>query len=288
MTFGNLGLPKEFDNAKLVPISGGHSGNSVFRVELKTGAVCVKQFSNMQDANREWNLLICLTEAGVRCVPAPLERYGKDGEILSMSWCPGESLGNKSFSQHQVDLFTESLIEFGSVIDDRLPAATNQTERIIERAIEARVAILNTGDPRFVDLHPMMDALLVHPEVADLVDGNATWLGRGDPNLANALWSDKVMFVDLEHTGYNDRCAELADLAEHLQSHNCDEDVWGRLWDQLNFDGEERRRISWMRGLTAVWWLSMLLTNDLAKRLNPPTWALVQANRARRLLAELI
>lgn len=282
-----LPLPGELAEAEVTQIQGGYSGNSVFRAELPSRSVCVKRFTTASDADREWNLLVALSEGGVGCVPSPLDRYGQEGEIITMTWLNGEPLDNVALTPIQVDALATSLIAFGSARDARFPSATNQTDRVVLRAHEAREAIARQS-PSSAELLSGIDRLLALPDVVDMSSSTVTWLGRGDPNLANALWDgETVKFVDLEHTGYNDRPTELADLAEHLQSHCCQDEVWDRLWNKMKISEDETRRISFARGLTAVWWLGMLMTDDLAKRLNPPSRVNTQTERVLRLLRRL-
>ena len=275
--------PPKIKGATVTPISGGYSGNRVYRVEYPIRSVCLKVFNEAAHADREWMMLNNLQEAGVECVPKPLFRSGENNEAIAMSWCDGVSLGNKSLENTEVEKLAQSLNQFGNVPTDPFPASINTTTRIIERAYLATTALRLNGD--YGELVDAMDKLLTDTDI--LNNSQMIWLGRGDPNLANALYGDKVMFVDFEHAGVNDRAVELADLAEHLQSHENSEQTWDYLWDCLGLDSDERQRILVARCLTAVWWLGELLTNDLAKQLNPPERTKQQAERTRQLLARI-
>jgi aminoglycoside phosphotransferase len=273
------------------PVSGGHSGNAVYRLRIEERRFCAKVFEGGSSiADREWNTLHALNASKVACTPSALNRSSGSSEILVMSWADGHPLGYAALIPEQIEKIAEALMEFSRTAADSLPVGTNHPNTLQQR-------MFSQWRPRVLEMQAP-DAYLQHvcrkasqwfetAECASLFEPTSEWFGRGDPNLANILWDSRersVTFVDFEHAGVNDRCVELADMVEHLQSHACDDDVWEMLWALLDLDEEERRRVESARRFFASLWLAVLITDDLAKRINPPGRVFEQAKRVERLL----
>jgi aminoglycoside phosphotransferase (APT) family kinase protein len=274
-------------SSRIVPIAGGYSGNDVYRIEHGSENVCAKLFVDAALAEREWTVLRLLKTQSLECVPTPLMRTNGPRTALVMSWCDGNPLGNVALDPRQVDALGKSLIAFGSVpvagfqSAGNLPPATVNWTRSNWDSPETWEVLQSRFDYL---VSPVRD-FLSSKTVDGLTEPKVIWLGRGDPNLKNAIDDgDVVRFVDFEHTGYTDRAIEFADLAEHPQSVACSEQVWDQLCERLDIRGQEKARVLNARRLFSVVWLAMFLTDDLAKRINTPERADVQAERVRYLL----
>lgn len=277
----------DYLGCRIVPIVGGHSGNDVYRIEHGSESVCAKLVVDAVLAEHEWTVLGLLKARSLDCVPTPLMRTHGACNALVMSWCDGDPLGNVALDQRQVDALGTSLVTFGNVPVAGFPSAGNLPPATVNwtRRIWNSADTWNVLSSRFADLVSPVRDFLSSTTVDELTEPNVIWLGRGDPNLKNAIDDgEAVKFVDFEHAGYTDRAIEFGDLAEHPQSVACAEPVWDQLCERLDIRGQEKARVLNARRLFSVTWLAMFLTDDFAKSINPPDRADVQAERVRNLL----
>jgi aminoglycoside phosphotransferase (APT) family kinase protein len=104
--------------------------------------------------------------------------------------------------------------------------------------------------------------------------------GLGDGNLANYLWDgSRVRIVDFEYSGRGDRAYEVAEAVEHVS-------MAGEpgLLGHFELTAAESARLRECRRLLALFWLLTLLSEDPARRRNPPDAVVGQAERILALL----
>jgi len=91
--------------------------------------------------------------------------------------------------------------------------------------------------------------------------------------------------VDFEYAGKSDRCAEIAELIEHISARCTPDRTWDQLLDELDLSRFEGRRVLTIRRLDAIMWFRMLLPGQPGHSRNPPGTLQMQAQRLLDLLS---
>ena len=242
---------------------------------------------------REWRALRLLHEYAPGLAPEPVAvDLDAVRPSITMSLLPGDALGGKPLTSAEMRAITEALERMHTCVPQDVLAAVpvgsapphealgNITSRLAEQPRPSDDAVV----ARAYD-----DSLrwLAGPEANQLLSdepGRAV-LGSGDHNLSNFLWDgDGVRLVDFEYAGRSDRCAEVAELIEHISARCTPDGAWQRLLDELDLSRAERRRLLTIRRLLAMMWLHMLMPGQPGEHRNPPGTLRMQAERTLGLL----
>lgn len=241
---------------------------------------------------REWRALQLLHEHAPGLAPEPLAAdLEADPPYIVMSALPGTPLGGRPLSSPELRAISAALHEMHTCVPPAvlatIPAGTGW------EAARARIRDRLAAQPR-----PSDDAVvaLAYDEAGRWLSGSEAdrilgadpgrvVLGRSDHNLTNFLRDgDRVRLVDFEYAGRSDRCAEIAELLEHISARCTPDATWRQLLDGLEWSRTELRRLLAIRRLLAAMWLQMLLPGQEAARRNPPGTLRQQALRALELL----
>lgn len=260
------------------PLTGGMN-HSVFAVTLPDGTpACCKLFRTDDGADeREWNALRLLEDARVGFAPMPL--YHEPGAVL-MSFVDGDGLGQRRLDATQMQILADQLDRLYRIpVPASVPTGGGLAAGV-ERIRRYHGAV-TSDDPALA----AAGRWLATSEPDELAGLDLPVFGRGDPNLANCLWSPPTMtFVDWEHSSRTNRAFELGDLIEHVQSRATPDATWGDFVETFELTRTERHTLALARRLMSVFWLLILQPGQPGFAVNPPETRAAQSERVLALL----
>lgn len=242
---------------------------------------------------REWRALRLLHEYAPGLAPAPVGAdLHADPPSIRMGVVAGEPLGEQPLAPSETRAIVEALDRLYTCVPEvalaAVPMGSNPPSRALGD-VTSRLAM---------QARPNDDA-----DVAQAYDEASRWLSgsdanrllgeepdqavfaRVDHNLSNFLWDgERARLVDFEYSGRSDRCAEMAELVEHISARCTPDSVWQRFLDELDWSRAQRRRLLTIRRLLAAMWLLLLLPGQPGERRNPPGTVRMQAGRVLSLL----
>jgi thiamine kinase-like enzyme len=242
---------------------------------------------------REWRALRLLDEYAPGLAPKPVTGNLRAAlPSITMGVVAGVPLGDGPVSPPEMRAIAEALHRLHTCLPRDTAAG------IPLRDNDPQAALGHVADRLAQQRRPSADAVaaMAYDEAMGWLSSSAPGqvlgdepvsavLGRGDHNLSNFLWDGQHMhLVDFEYSGRSDRCAEIADLVEHLSARGTPERAWQALLNDLDFSRSERKRLLAVRRLLAAMWFLMLLPGQSAERRNPPGTLQMQAQRLLSLL----
>jgi hypothetical protein len=240
---------------------------------------------------REWRALVLLHEYAPGLAPAPITAdLAADPPSIVMSALPGKPLGGQPLSSSDLGAIATALDRLHTCV----PAQVLRDVPTCFGPLPDAVANMRnqlTGQPR-PDSDPVVTRAydesvqwLTATEANQLNESERAVLGRADHNLTNFLRDgDRALLVDFEYAGRSDRCAEIAELLEHISARCTPDAVWQRFLDGLDLSKAERQRVRTIRRLNATMWLFLLLPGQAGEHRNPPGTLRKQAQRTLDLL----
>lgn len=198
-------------------------------ISRTSDGLVVKQYGRVErdQPYREWRALRLLHQyaPGLASEPVAADLDAAPPSI-TMSALAGESLGDHQLSSSKTRAILAALDQLHTCVPRAalaaVPMACNHPRQALSD-ITSRLA----AQPR-----PSDDA-----EVARAYDEALRWLSGSEPNrllgeepdrpvfarvdhnLSNFLWDGaRVRLVDFEYSGHSDRCAEIAELVEHISA----------------------------------------------------------------------
>lgn len=241
--------------------------------------------------DREWRALRLLHEYAPGLAPEPVAAdLDATPPSVTMSVLPGESLGGQPLSPAEMGAIRNALDRMHTCVPQDVIVAV--PDGFAPRQTLGSVTNQLTAQPR-----PSED-----PVVARAYDDSLCWLAgseaygllgdepepvfaRSDHNLSNFLWDgDRVRLVDFEYAGRSDRCAEMAQLVEHISARCTPDRAWQGFVDDLELSRAEYQRLRTIRRLFAMSWLHMLMPGQAGDSRNPPGTLRMQAERTLGLL----
>jgi hypothetical protein len=237
---------------------------------------------------REWTALRILQEYAPGLAPEPISAdLEATPPEITMSVLPGEPLGGRPLSWAEMTAITKALHHLHTCVPEAVLTAAwpivGDAREVVDRITSRLAAEPRPNDDELV-ARAYDDSLrwLRGSEANSLVNAEPgpAVLARGDHNLRNFLWDgDCVRLVDFEYAGRSDRCAEIAELVEHISARCTPDPAWQGFIDQLDLSRAERQRLLTIRRLLAAMWLHMLLPGQPAEHRNPPGTLQLQAQR---------
>lgn len=244
-------------------------------------------------ARREWRALTLLHEYEPGLAPEPISvDLDAHRPSITMSILPGDALGDHPLSPPEVGAIAAALDRLHTCVPDKVladvPPASDDPQQVVG-SIAGRLAAQPRPDGDAVITRAYDEALrwLAGPDAKRLVtdEPETPVLARGDHNLTNFLWDgERTRLVDFEYAGRSDRCAEIADLVEHISARITPDETWRQLLEQWDFSPAERRRVQMVRRLYSMVWLLLLLPGQGGEKRNPPGTLRKQAERTLQLL----
>lgn len=243
---------------------------------------------------REWRALRLLHEYAPGLAPGPVDAdLDATPPWITMEVLAGDPLGGQALSSSEERAVVEALDRLHTCVPRVALAAVPMVANHPRRAF-GDIASRLVAQPR-----PEDDAV-----VARAYDEALRWLSGSEPNrlfdagpdrpvfarvdhnLRNFLWDgDRARLVDFEYSGRSDRCAEIAELVEHLSARCTPDRTWQRLVEDVDLSRAEHQRLLTIRRLLAVMWLLKLLPGQVGASRNPPGTPRLQAQRALSLLS---
>lgn len=271
----------------LARLSGGMN-HGVF-TPLDDPGLVVKVFrtGDEDEPEREWNALVTLTGTGL--APEPVQFAAGRPAIVVMTRLSGAPLAAAA-------LATEHAHMIGSahrLVHQAKPRSRRPTTHSGVRA--ARAALMlderqETRGRRDDTPHVVASAWTAarewmgNADLQHLLSSDQLRYSRGDPNLANYLWTnDQLALIDWEHSGDNDPALELADMAEHASTRDLGDEFWIQLANATELTQADRTRFTHGRRLMACFWLVLI---EGRHREGLPTTVTVE-EQARRTLPTL-
>lgn len=268
---------------------------SLHELSRTSDGLVVKRYVKLDrdQPRREWRALRILHEYAPGLAPEPVAAdLDTAAPWITMSALPGQALGGRPVSSAELSGIQAALDRLHTRVPRAVLAAIPMSHNHPGEAL-ADISRQLSAQPRpgedAVVARAYDEALrwLAGSESRRLLDEEpaGSVLARVDHNLSNFLSDgDLVRLVDFEYAGRSDRCAELADLVEHISARCTPDRVWQRLLDELELSRAERRRLLTVRRLLAVMWLLLLLPGQPGERRNPPGTLRQQARRTLGLL----
>lgn len=241
---------------------------------------------------REWRALQLLHTYAPGLAPEPVAaNLDEAPESITMTALPGEPLGGRPLSQPEMRAIAAALDQMHTCVPqdvladvpltfDAPSAPANFTSRL---TTQPRPEI----DPIATRAYDEALRWLSGSEANSLVNDqpHRAVLARGDHNLTNFLHDGhRVRLVDFEYSGRADRCAEMAELIEHISARCTPDHAWQRFLDELDLSLAERQRILTIRRFLVIMWLTIVMPGQEGERRNPPGTLRKQAQRTLDLL----
>jgi hypothetical protein len=242
---------------------------------------------------REWRALQLLHEYAPGLSPEPIAvDLDATPQSVTMSILPGDPLGDQPVDPFQLRAIMVALDRLHTCIPEEILAGIPlgaSPPREALGAITSRLAAQPRPSADAVVTGAYDEALrwLAGSEANRLLtdEPKGAVLARVDHNLTNFLWDgDRVRLVDFEYSGRSDRCAEMAELVEHISARCTPDRAWQQFLDDLSLSWAERQRLMTLRRLFAIMWLRMLLPGQEGDLRNPPGTLRMQADRTMALL----
>ncbi len=248
------------------PQSGGRN-SPVFAVMSLDPPVCVKlhRVDGRMRAEREWQGLTFVDRVAPGLAPSPLAFFPDETcPVMFMEFLGGEAL----YPDNGLD---DQQLEALAVATQRLHAINRSTETFQHSAVATATFMLVERVRPLVSM--LADKLPAEAQV--LAVETARWLrsdepdlllnaprngfARGDTNLNNCLWDgERVRFVDLEYSGWQDPVLDLADLVEGIWGRTTSDAAWGCFIDRFRLSVKEQTRFLAARRLCALHWVYLV------------------------------
>jgi aminoglycoside phosphotransferase len=242
---------------------------------------------------REWRALQLLHEYAPGLSPQPIAvDLDAIPQSVTMSVVPGDPLGDQPVAPSQLRAIMVALERLHTCIPEDVlagvPLGAGPPREALGTIASRLAAQPRPGDSAVVT-RAYDEALrwLAGPEANRLLtdEPEGAVLARVDHNLTNFLWDgDRIRLVDFEYAGRSDRCAELAELVEHVSARCTADAAWQWFLDELDLSRAEQRRLITLRRLFAIMWLRILLPGQEGDLRNPPGTLQMQADRTLALL----
>jgi hypothetical protein len=244
-------------------------------------------------ARREWLSLTVLHKYEPMLAPKPVfVDLEATRPSITMSVLPGDPLGGQALSSPELRAMREALDRLYTCVPREELVALPTCFDAPQRAVGVIAGQLGTqprpgGDAVVTSAYDEALRWLAGSEADRLQsdEPDTVVLGRGDNNLANFLWDgDRIRLVDFEYAGWSDRCAEIADLIEHISARSTPDETWQQFLDEFDLSPADSRRVLSARRLYSMEWLFLLLPGQAGERRNPPGTLQMQAQRTLDLL----
>lgn len=267
----------------LARLSGGMS-HDVFS-PLDATALVAKVFepAGGDESDHEWAALVSLAGSGI----APEPVHFDDGvcAVIVMTRVFGSSLNAGALQLEHARLIGSS--------HRRVHEAVPSSRQLTHSGVwAARTSLLLEGpDPPASRTGDVSEAVVLawrkawawiaSVDVDKLLSSVDPRFSRGDPNLSNYLWDDgRIVLIDWENSGHNDRVLELADMAEHASTRALEDDFWVALADATGLTANDLARLPQARRLMACFWLVLI---ESRHRHGLPTTVTLEAQADRTL-----
>ena len=254
-----------------------------------------KRYGHLEDdqPRREWRALQILHEYAPGLAPEPITAdLDATPPWITMGVLAGDSLGDQPLSLPQMRAIVAALQRLHTCVPREALATVrscNDPGKGLPNIAGELAAQRRPGDDAIVSR--AFDEVLRWLSGAEAnrfpsEDRGLMVFARGDHNLSNFLWDgDRVRLVDFEYAGKSDRCAEIAELIEHISARCTPDRTWDQLLDELDLSRFEGRRVLTIRRLDAIMWFRMLLPGQPGHSRNPPGTLQMQAQRLLDLLS---
>ena len=269
-------------------VAGGLT-NMVWRVNDGETQRCVKLYRSTANApdEHEYNALCLIARHLPERAPSPIAHF--PAPILPAvvaEWVPGVPLNDRPVTEEEITSLTDCLAAIHDLDTDGVPPAINTPPTLAVSGVQRMLADLSCNDPLIEQALHEAASWLESRDAERIADLPPSSWGRGDPNLENILVDPDghARVIDLELAGVTNVTFEVADMIEHLRSHQVTEAAWAPLIDRL-IAPKDRLALTACRRLGAIWWLSMLVGDPRAREINGTERQLVQAERVLTHLA---